>query len=78
MDQHGVELSLNLVILVVIGLIVLSVLIWFAVKAAGGGNEARSCSGIGGHCEQSCQQGETSSSFLTGDCQKGQVCCIEG
>lgn len=77
--KRGVELSLNLIILIVIGLIVAALVIYLVVRTtSSGGNDLSSCSSKGGHCAQSggCNPGETESSLFNGGCTNGNICCI--
>jgi ABC-type cobalt transport system substrate-binding protein len=81
--RRGVELSLNLIILIVIGLIVAALIIYLVVRTTGsGGKDLTSCTSKGGQCRpqnsggQSCDVGESESSLFSGGCNEGEVCCI--
>jgi hypothetical protein len=77
--RRGVELSLNLIILIVIGLIVAALVIYLVVKNIGGADkDTTGCTTKGGHCASpgSCNAGESESSLFAGGCPSGEVCCI--
>ncbi len=78
--RRGVELSLNLVILIVIGLIAAALIIFFVTKSVTRGDaDIGGCAVKGGHCEASaqyCGPDESASAFFTGGCNKGEICCV--
>lgn len=78
MRRRGVELSLNLVVLVVLALIVVSVVIYLVVKnTRDADNSLNSCTGYGGHCQRApCPAGETGSAFFTKECAEEEICCV--
>lgn len=77
-SKKGVEMSLNLIILIVIGLIILSLLIYIAVKYARSGDaDLSSCQAKHGRCDDSCDTGESSSTLFSGGCGDNEVCCIK-
>ena len=74
--RKGVEMSLNLIILIVIGLIVAAIVIYLVASNTGRFNSGTSsCAGNGGQCKSQCDTGETGSAFFTGGCAEGQLCC---
>jgi|GEM_PF-2085372 len=79
--RKGVEMSLNLVILIVIALVVAAILLYIVVKnTRGADKDLSSCEAKGGHCEASasdCRSGETASGFFGASCDSaGDVCCL--
>ena len=79
MEKRGVELSLNLIILLVLGLIVLGIVIYIVVDNMNKGNDDISaCEAKGGQCKSQCDAGETGSAFFTGGCHEGEICCRKG
>lgn len=77
MDRRGVELSLNLIILVVIGLIVMVIVIYLVASTTGDARgDISGCVQKGGQCGLTCNSGETASSAFAGGCSPGEYCCI--
>lgn len=88
-SRRGVELSLNTILLIALGLIVVAIIIYLVAKNTGGVSESlRSCAAKGGRCvavqqgTPPCGPGERGSAFMTEDCKSGPsdtrqyVCCI--
>ncbi len=75
--KRGVELSLNTVILIVIGLIVAAIIIYMVATSAGGADDdLRSCRAKGGVCKDQCDPGETGSRAFIKDCDNpDDICC---
>jgi hypothetical protein len=79
MRRRGVEMSLNLVIMIVLGLIILSLLIFLGTRyITGGDQDLSNCVSKGGRCDTSCNPGESTSSLFTGGCpNEDDVCCMK-
>ncbi len=76
--RKGVEMSLNMIVLIVIVLIVAAVIIYLVVKNSNNANsDLSNCAAKGGRCDTQCQSGETGSTFFSGGCQEGEICCIK-
>lgn len=83
--KRGVELSLNTIILIVLGLIAAGILIYLLSSTAGKAKkDMNACEAKGGHCAASaseCTKDEQASTFFTGGCEKqygdDAVCCIK-
>jgi hypothetical protein len=74
--NKGVEMSLNLIILIVIALIVAAIIIYIVAKnTRSADNDISSCKSKGGECKETCDAGESGSSFFTGGCDDGTLCC---
>lgn len=77
--KRGVELSLNTVLLVALGLIVLTILVYLVMRGTSGTTkDIQSCLAKGGHCISSppCPEGEVGSKFFTDDCpNENDICC---
>lgn len=78
MNRRGVEMSLNLIIYVVIGLVVLALILYLLVKYnRGGDRDFSDCDNKGGRCDSECREGETSVGLFGGGCPDGQKCCMQ-
>ena len=78
MRRRGLELSLNLLIIIVLGLIVLAIVAYLVINYSRGFHASTtSCRDRGGECSSSpCPPGYEGSSFFTGGCEEGMICCI--
>jgi len=80
MDKKAVELSINIIILIVIGLIILIVVsVMFASQAGNYGKALNDCKSKGGTCASKCDPGFAA--FLNTNCNadgKGtnDLCCV--
>ena len=76
MKNKGVELTLNVVILIVIGLIVAAILIYLISSSVRNANRSvTACEDKGNRCDTSCADDEVASSFFAGGCDEGYICC---
>ncbi len=81
--RHGVELSLNTVIIMVIGLLVAAIIIYLVATNVGRANDdLGECIKKGGTCvdaDQDCPAGyQKIGSFFSKDCvDANQVCCAK-
>ena len=76
-SRRGVEMSMNLIIIIVIGLIILAIIIYLLVKNTGNAqNSLSDCREKGGTCKDACDASESGSSFFTRGCGEGELCCI--
>jgi hypothetical protein len=80
-NRRGVEMSLNLVIMIVLGLIVLIVLIYIVTRNTSNANRSiTGCAEKGGECRsERCLEGETGSSFFSsgaGCPESNAICCF--
>jgi hypothetical protein len=78
MRRHGVEMSMSLIIVIVLGLVLLAILIYvLATKTNLFGKSISSCQEKGGTCKSECDRArESGSSFFSGGCSEGDICCI--
>ncbi len=78
MDRRGVEMSLNLIILIVIGLVVLAIVIYLLTSNSGKWNrDVGACQAKGGTCKSQCDPGESGSTFFTQGCpNQDDICCM--
>lgn len=77
--RKGVEMSLNLIIMVVIGLIVLLLVIFLVTDFLGEGRDSlQSCREKGGQCySDECPLGWQGSGLFGGDCDgEEMICCF--
>ncbi len=74
------EMSLNLIILIVLGLIVLAIIIYIVSTNAGrANNDIGACQAKGGSCvgvNDACPLGTSGSTFFTKGCNDGEKCCL--
>ena len=77
-SRRGVELSMNLIIIIVIGLIVAALIIYIVAKNVGDADKDISgCAAKNGQCKSECDAGESGSAFFTGGCNSGEICCTK-
>ena len=75
--RAGVEMSMNMIIVIVVGLIILAIIIYLLVKNTGGWQGSiTSCREKGGTCKSTCDSGESGSSFFKNGCDGDTLCCI--
>lgn len=83
-SRRGVELSMNAIIIIALGLIVLVIITWLVFKStSNAGKDINGCESKGTeyHCYNGgtsgrCPEGEMGSAFFGGGCpNKGDICC---
>ncbi len=77
MDNKGVEMSMNVIIIAAIGLLILLILAFLVVNYVNRTDQGlKSCTAqYGGTCQSSCENADNQVTDRT-DCEKtGKVCC---
>ncbi len=79
-SKKGVELSVNMMIVIVIALLVLIVLVYILMNGATNFNKAENCGSTGGICTPTttgCSGDHPIPAFGFSGCDKDKVCCIK-
>ncbi len=71
------ELSMNIIIMAIIGLIILAIVAYLIFQRLGQTEQATLCTSFGGECKQSCGQGEFRNfAGICTDQDPGPLCCV--